>query len=89
MSDSLQRLLAQYDDQRRELLFKIADLAEDGQLTYTPETALEMVFCFQLRRDGHVDLVPLEAHPEYPDLVIRHAVRITDKGKEYAIENRG
>lgn len=87
--DALQALLAQYDDQRRELLFKIADAAEDGQPTYTPKTALEMVFAFQLQRDGYVELIPLEVHPEFPDLVIRHAVQITNKGKEYATEFRG
>lgn len=85
----LQLLLALYDDMRRDLLFKIADLAEDGQLTYTPDSPLEMVFCFQLQRDGYLELLPLEEHPEFPDLVIRYAARITDKGKEYATEMRG
>lgn len=89
MPDLLQRLLARYDDERRALLFKIADLAEEGQTTYTPETALEMVFCSQLQRDGYVELTPLEKHPEFPDLIVRYAVRITDKGREYATEMRG
>lgn len=89
MFNSLLALLARYDDERRALLFKIADLAEEGQLPYTPATALEMVFCYQLQRDGYVELIPLEVHPEFPDLVIRHAVQITDKGREYATEFRG
>lgn len=87
--DALQALLAQYDDQRRALLFKIADLAEEGQATYTPESPLEMVYAFQLQRDGYVELVALEEHPEFPDLVIRYSVRITDKGKQHATEFRG
>ncbi len=87
--DALQALLALYDDMRRDLLFKVADLAEEGQAMYTPETALEMVFSFQLQRDGYLELLPLEEHPEFPDLAVRYAVKITEKGKEYATENRG
>ncbi|MBZ0315069.1 MAG: hypothetical protein K8L91_01530 [Anaerolineae bacterium] len=87
--DALQALLALYADMRRDLLFKIADLAEAGQSPYTPATALEMVFAFQLQRDGYVELIPLEEHPDFPDLVVRYAAKITEKGLAYAVENRG
>jgi hypothetical protein len=88
-NDFLQALAAAYDEDRRTLLFRIADAAEEGQMVYTPATALEVVFIMQLERLGYVQVVPLETHPEYPDMVVRVGATLTDKGREYATEFRG
>lgn len=88
-NEFLRALAAAYEEDKRSLLFRIADLAEDRQLVYVPETALEVVFVMQLERAGYVKLVPLEVHPEYPDMVIRVGATLTAKGKEYATEFRG
>ncbi len=85
----LQALAAAYDEDKRALLLRIADLAEEGQTVYIPQTALEVVFVLQLQRDGYLDTVPLEVHPEYPDMVVRIGATLTAKGRDYAAERRG
>ncbi len=85
----LQALAAAYDEDKRALLFHIADLTEEGQTVYIPQTALEVVFVLQLQREGYLDTVPLEVHPEYPDMAVRIGATLTTKGHEYATERRG
>ncbi|CAG0978316.1 hypothetical protein ANRL2_02235 [Anaerolineae bacterium] len=36
-----------------------------------PQTALEVVYVLQLERAGYLKVVPLEVHPEYPDMAVR------------------
>ncbi|MBI5928378.1 MAG: hypothetical protein HY862_03665 [Chloroflexi bacterium] len=85
----LQALAAAYEADRRALLLRIADAATAGQAVYTPQTALEVVFVMQLERAEYVTLVPLEVHPEYPDMVVRVGATLTDKGRTYTTELRG
>ncbi len=67
----LHALAAAYDEDKRALLFRIAELAAEGQSVYLPQTALEVVYVVQLQREGYLDTVPLEVHPKYPDMVVR------------------
>ncbi len=85
----LQALAAAYDEDKRTLLFRIAAAAVEGQSVYLPQTALEVVYVLQLQREGYLDTVPLEVHPEYPDMVVRIGATLTDKGRDYATERRG
>lgn len=85
----LQTLLAAYEDDKRALLLRIADAAEAGQSVYLPQTALEVVYVLQLERAGYLEAVPLEVHPEYPDMAVRIGATLTDKGHQYAAQLRG
>lgn len=85
----LNSLLAAYNEDKRALLFRIADLAAEGQSVYIPQTALEVVFVLQLQREGYLDTVPLEVHPEYPDMVVRIGATLTNQGRDYAAERHG
>lgn len=85
----LQTLLAAYEDDKRTLLLRIADAADAGQVVYLPQTALEVVYVLQLERAGYLNAVPLEVHPEYPDMAVRIGATLTDKGRDYVTQLRG
>lgn len=85
----LQTLLAAYEDDKRTLLLRIADATAAGLTIYIPQTALEVVYVLQLERAGYLTTVPLEVHPEYPDMAVRIGATLTDKGRQYAAQLRG
>lgn len=84
----LASILAEYERERDALLLKIAREQELGMALYSPETVKETLYAMQLKAQGYVELVSLDHHPDYPDLIIQYGATITEAGLQKARELR-